>query len=320
MTVNTEMRVRVTDVSAVADSIKRFTLARIDGEPLPVFAPGAHVVVSMDDNGRLRRNPYSLMSSPSNVSKYQISVLRVPNSRGGSAFLHEQVSVGDELTVSQPIDLFPIDNWGHRHLLIAGGVGITPFVPMMEVLNASGRPFELVYSVRSRTHGAYWEQLSATYGSRVRIAIDVEGDVVDYRSLLLNQPLGTHAYVCGPPAMIDHVLGTARVLGWSEENLHFERFLAPPPGVPFSAALRRSGLTVEVEEHQSLLEAIEAAGVDAPYLCRGGACGQCETAVLAADGELLHNDHYLTDDEQASGHKIMPCVSRFVGAGLTLDL
>ena len=305
MTVNTEMLVRVVDVSSVAESIKRFTVERVDGELMPVFAPGSHVVVSMDDDGRLRRNPYSLMSSPTDRSTYQISVLRVPNSRGGSVFMHDRVAIGDELTISQPVNLFPVDNWGRRHLLVAGGVGITPFVPMMDVLNSSGRPFELVYSVRSRDHGAYWSELRASYGSRVRISVDSEGDVVDYRALLTNQPLGTHLYVCGPPAMIDHVLGTARRLGWAEENLHCEHFLAPPPGVPFEATLVRAGLTLEVEEHQSLLEAIEAAGVDAPYLCRGGACGQCETAVLAADGELLHNDHFLTDEEKASGGQIM---------------
>jgi len=320
MTVNTEMRVEVRDITQVAGAIKRFTFERVDGSALPVFAPGAHVVVSMDDGGRLRRNPYSLMSSPNDTSTYQISVLRVEHSRGGSAYMHDRLAVGDTLTISQPIDLFPIDNWGRRHLLVAGGVGITPFVPMLEMLDADGRPFELIYSIRSREHGAYWAELGERYGSRVRISVDDEGEVVDYRAALIDQPLGTHLYVCGPPRMIDHVLGTARGLGWPEENLHCEHFLAPPPGVAFSAALARSGLSISVEEHQSLLEAIEAAGIDAPYLCRGGACGQCETAVLRADGELLHNDHYLTDEERASGVRIMPCVSRFVGTHLTLDL
>lgn len=320
MTINTEMAVRVTAVESVAASIKRFTLERIDGASMPMFAPGAHVVVSMIDDGRLRRNPYSLMSSPGNLRNYQISVLRVEQSRGGSAFLHEKVGVGDELTVSQPLDLFPVDALGRRNLFVAGGVGITPFIPMMDVLNSTGRPFELYYSIRSREHGAYWEQLAALYGARVKVSVDDEGDRVDYRALLINQPLGTHLYVCGPRPMIDHVLGVARSLGWADENLHFELFLAPPPGEPFQVDLVRSGKSFIVGEHQSLLEAVEAQGVDAPYLCRGGACGQCETTVLAADGQLLHNDIFLTDDEKASGTRIMPCVSRFVGAGITLDL
>ena len=320
MTVNTDMVVRVTDLTPVASAIKRFTMERVDGAPLPVFAPGAHIVVTMLDGPRLRRNPYSLMSSPVDTSAYQISVLRVPQSRGGSVFMHDQVQVGHTLTISQPLNLFPVDNWGRRHLLIAGGVGITPFIPMMEVLNASGQRFELYYSIRSRAHGAYWAELSERYGPRVKVSVDDEGQRVDYRSLLVNQPLGTHLYVCGPPPMLDHVMTTANGVGWADENLHFEKFTAPPPGVPFAVELARSGVSLAVEEHQSLLEAIEAAGVDAPYLCRGGACGQCETTVLNSDGELLHNDHYLTDEEKASGVKIMPCVSRFVGAGLTLDL
>lgn len=148
MTVNTEMVVRVTEIARVAAAIKRFTMQRLDGGPLPTFAPGAHVVVSMMDDGRLRRNPYSLMSSPNDTSSYQISVLRVEQSRGGSAFMHAQVRVGDMLTISQPLNLFPPDNLARRHLLIAGGVGITPFIPMMEVMDSSGQVFELYYSVQ----------------------------------------------------------------------------------------------------------------------------------------------------------------------------
>ena len=320
MTVHTEMPVRVTEITRVSDSIKQFTFERINREPLPVFAPGAHVTVSMIDDGRLRRNPYSLMSVPGDSSNYRISVLRVEQSRGGSVYMHDKVTVGDILTISQPLNLFPIDALGKRHLFVAGGVGITPFIPMMQVLNASGRVFELRYSIRSRRHGAYWNELSLQYPGRVKIAVDDEGDRVDYRALLINQPLGTHLYICGPRLMIESIFNIARELGWAQENLHFELFLAPPPGSPFTAKLARSGKAIVVAEHQSLLESIEDAGVDAPFLCRGGACGQCETAVIDLDGQIIHNDIFLTDDEKASGTKIMPCVSRFVGAGLTLDL
>jgi ferredoxin-NADP reductase len=315
------MPVRVAAVTPVADDVKRFTLVRVDGKPLPVFSGGAHVVVTMNDGGRLRRNPYSLMSVPHDPSSYEISVLRVKNSRGGSAFMHEQVRSGDQLVISQPVNLFPLDMRGRKHLLIAGGIGITPFMAMMEQMSREARSFELHYAVRTRTHGAYWKHLQERYGAhRVKTYCDAESLFVPVRELLEHQPLGTHLYVCGPGGMIDGVLDSAREAGWPEQNLHCERFVAPPPGNPFRVILRRSGREVPVEAHQSILEAIEAAGIDAPFLCRGGACGQCETAVMSLDGTLEHNDHYLSDAEKASGRKVMICVSRFKGRELVLDL
>ena len=321
MSINTDMPVRVAAVTSVADNVKRFSLVRVDGQPLPVFSGGAHVVVSMNDGGRLRRNPYSLMSAPHDPSSYEISVLRVDNSRGGSAFMHERVRLGDELVISQPVNLFPVDMRGRKHLLVAGGIGITPFMAMMQQMSREGSSFELHYAVRTRTHGAYWQHLQERYGQHcVKTYCDAEKLFVPVAELLEHQPLGTHLYVCGPGGMIDGVLDSARRAGWPEQNLHCERFVAPPPGKPFRVILRRSGREVPVEGHQSILEAIEAAGVDAPFLCRGGACGQCETAVMALDGTLEHNDHYLSDAEKAAGSKVMICVSRFKGRELVLDL
>ena len=321
MTLNTEMRVRVADIKQVADKVKRFRFERVDGEPMPVFSGGAHVVVAMRDGKVLRRNPYSLMSSPEDTGGYEISVLRVENSRGGSHFLHDKVKKGDELTVSQPVNLFPLDARGRKHLFMAGGIGITPFMAMMDQLHQTGGNFELHYAVRSRSHGAYWKELQERYGkARVKIYCDDEKLFIPVNSLLENQPLGTHLYVCGPAGMIKAVLGSATDQGWPSQNLHSEEFLAPPPGKPFKVNLSRSNRTIEVHSHQSILEAIEAAGIDAPYLCRGGACGQCETSVKACDGAIEHNDHYLEPDEKASGRKIMICVSRISGPEITLDL
>lgn len=320
MTVQTEMKVEVSEIRSVAESIKQFTLKRLDNQQMPVFAPGSHIVVSMDDRGRLRRNPYSLMSMSTDRSAYQISVLRVDESRGGSVYMHDHVKVGHTLTISQPLNLFPIYFPGKRHLLVAGGIGITPFISMTEVLNSQGRDFELYYSIRSRPHGAFWSELTERYGNRLKLSISDEGNRVNYRTLLITQPVGTHLYVCGPRAMIDYVRKVTREIGWADENVHYELFLAPPPGNPFTVNLVRSGIAIQVATHQSLLESIEAAGVDAPYLCRGGACGQCETTVVAVDGQIIHNDIFLTDAERATGAKIMPCVSRFVGTELTIDL
>lgn len=321
MTINTEMKVRVSKITQVADKVKRFRFERMDGHPLPVFSGGAHVIVSMRDGAVLRRNPYSLMSSPLDASGYEISVLRVENSRGGSAFLHERLKEGDELTISQPVNLFPVDHRGRKHIMMAGGIGVTPFMAMMDQMEREGAAFELHYAVRTRTHGAYWKELQARYGAhRVKVYCDAENLFIPVDAILENQPLGTHLYVCGPAGMINAVLGKAQAHGWPRQNLHSEEFLAPPPGRAFQVTLARSSRTIAVAPHQSILEAVEAAGVDAPYLCRGGACGQCETAVIACDGQIEHNDHFLEPDEKASGKKIMICVSRIKGNAVTLDL
>jgi dimethylamine monooxygenase subunit B len=314
-----EIKVRVADIETVAERIKRFTFHRIDGEDFPVFSGGAHTVVSMPDGGRLRRNPYSLMGDPEDRSRYQISVLRTPDSRGGSAFMHEKVAVGSELALSYPVNLFPLDLRAKKHLFIAGGIGITPFMAMMQQLASQNGVFELHYAMRGRAQGAYWERLKDSGQKRVNLAFDDEGQSLDLQRIFDRQPLGTSLYVCGPAGMIDWALGTAKKAGWPDEALHAERFLAPAGGQPFTVELAVSKKTLHVDEQMSLLEAIEAAGVEAPFLCRGGACGQCETTVLACDGTLLHADHFLTASEKASGTKIMPCVSRFEGRTLVLE-
>ncbi len=320
MTVSTDIRVRVADVTVVATDIKRFTFVPAVGGSLPEFSSGAHTVVSMHDGDHLRRNPYSLMSSPFDGTHYQISVLRTKDSRGGSVFMHDHVRAGTELSISQPVNLFPIDRRGRRHILIAGGIGITPFMAMTTQLSREDIPFELHYCMRSEGLAAYWKALRSAFGHRVHTYFDDQKQALPLDRLLNGQPLGTHLYVCGPGGMIEWVLRAAREAGWPDENVHSERFLAPPGGKPFTVELSRSGKTIAVGQHQSILEAVEAAGVDAPYLCRGGACGQCETVVLAADGTIQHNDHFLSDDEKASGKKIMVCVSRLDGARVTLDL
>lgn len=321
MTINTEMPVTVTAVTKVADNVKRFRLERTGGEPMPVFSGGAHVVLAMQDGKLLRRNPYSLMSSPADRTAYEISVLRVEKSRGGSHFMHDHVKTGTQLTVTQPVNLFPYDHRGRKHLMFAGGIGITPFMAMMDQMAQEDRSFELHYAVRTRSHGAYWQDIQKRYGEhRVRVYCDEEKHFIPTKAILAKQPLGTHMYVCGPAGMIDAVLAQGKAHGWPKQNIHSERFLAPPTGKKFNVFLSRSKKSVVVGEHQSMLEALESAGVDAPYMCRGGACGMCETSVVSCSGELVHNDIYLEPDDKTSGRKIMICVSRIKGDEITLDI
>lgn len=314
-----KLQVRVAEVVEVNDLIKRFRFVSRDGADLPAFSGGAHTVVEMDDNGTRRLNPYSLMSDPEDRSGYEISVRRDEQGRGGSLFMHRQVKPGMEMVLSYPVNLFPLDNRAKKHLMIAGGIGITPFLAQIGQLAHFGGRFELHYAARNRALGAYMDRLTGAHPNAVHCYFDEEKQAIDLGRILSMQPIGTHLYVCGPKGMINWVLSTAEKMGWPKQALHHEEFLAPGTGLPFTVELAASGGTITVGPTQSFLEALEAAGVDAPYLCRGGACGQCETNVVRCEGTILHRDHWLTPEEHASNRKIMPCVSRFEGKTLVID-
>lgn len=314
-----KISVTVSEKVVLNDLVTRFQFKRTDGGSFPAFSGGAHTVIEMKDGDMTRLNPYSLMSNPLLPDVYEISIRRDEDGRGGSKFMHDKVNVGDEMVLSYPVNLFSLDLRARKQLMIAGGIGITPFIAQIKQMSLLGGNFELHYSVRTKSLGSYADELMDQHPNNVHIYHDDQEERIELEQLLSGQPLGTHVYVCGPKGMIDWVRSTAQSLGWPESSIHFEEFLAPQSGKPFSATLSKSNVTVEVGEHESLLEAIERAGVDAPYLCRGGACGQCETRVLEHDGEIKHHDHWLEDEERACGDKIMPCVSRFEGKTLVLD-
>ncbi|MBL4628562.1 MAG: oxidoreductase [Roseicyclus sp.] len=312
-----QIPVVVSAIVPLNDLVTRFEFCRPDGQEFPPFSGGAHTVVEMRDHDRTRLNPYSLTSDPSDSSIYAISVRRDEQGRGGSLFMHRSVSVGDAMNITYPVNLFSLDLRAKKHLFLAGGIGITPFMSMIAQLERMTGNWELHYSVRNEALGTYVDQLRYKYPNKVHVYYSDQNQRIGLEQLLDGQSLGTHVYVCGPTGMIDQVHGAAAAAGWPEEHTHSEEFLAPQPGKPFEVRLCKSELTIQVGENESLLEAIERSGVDAPYLCRGGACGQCETDVIRADGEFVHRDHWLDDEQHSSGQKIMPCVSRFLG---TLEL
>ena len=314
------LAVEVAAIVQVTSLIKHFKLASADGGALPAFSGGSHIIVVMHGAARMHRNPYSLLSSPRELDHYEIGVRRMEESRGGSHFMHDRVRVGSRLEIAHPVNLFALDKIARKHVLIAGGIGITPFLAQLEDLHDGAVPYELHYSVRSPEHAAFLTRLREREGEKVRMYYDSENQAVDFDGLLSNQPLGTHIYVCGPAGLINKVIATAKSCGWPDSHVHWEQFSAPPVGDAFDVFLSRSRLTVHVPHDQSLMESIEAAGVEVPYLCRGGVCGYCQTRVLELDGELLHNDHFLSDAEKAKGDSIMPCVSRARCKSLVLDL
>ena len=310
---NAKLHVRVAEVEALNPLIKRFRFVPCDGGLLPAFSCGAHVVVEMEDHGTRRMNPSSLSSDPEDRTGYEVTVRRDDAGRGGSLYMHSHVTPGMEMVISHPVNLFPLDGRAKKHLFLAGGIGITPFKAMIHQLGHIGGRWELHYASRNPGLCAYGDQLTGP----VQFYYDDDKSFIPLRELLSRQPLGTHVYCCGPKGMLAWVRATAAELGLAEHAVHFEDFTAPQPGAPFDVDLLRSGLRIHVAANQSLLEAMEAAGVDAPYLCRGGACGQCECDVVTLDGQIDHRDHWLAPSDHKT--KIMPCVSRFTGRALAID-
>lgn len=307
-------------VTTPAPGIREFLLAREDGGELPRFSGGSHVIVHMASGDRRHANPYSLLGDPEDARHYRIAVQRQARSRGGSRFLHESVEPGHRLEVSPPVNLFPVARLARHHVLLAAGIGVTPILAQARDLKRLGHSFEVHHAFRAPELALHAHTLATLADGRYRDYCGSAGRRLDFAAVLDARPLGTHLYVCGPERFIAAARETATRLGWPRNRVHVEQFLAPPPGTPFEARLARSGITVPVPADRSLLEAIEAAGVAAPCLCRGGACGQCRTTVLEVDGRIEHHDLFLGAADRADGRSIMPCVSRISGRHVVLDL
>ena len=309
------------EAEAVTPQIKWFTLACADGGRLPAWSGGSHVGVLLSDGERAWRNSYSLTGVPGETRFYQIAVRKESpeRSKGGSVFLHERVRVGDTLEISAPNNYFPLARHARKHILIAGGIGITPFLAHMAALQKTGTPYELHYAMRRRQDGAFCEQICAEHGPSVEFYVSETGRRLSPTAILDRQPLGTHVYICGPHSLISAVAGAAAEAGWPSSHVHFEEFTPPPlsDAAPFFVDLPELNLSVKVGVRETLLEALENAGVALASSCRVGMCGTCEMRVLAGDPD--HRDRCLSDGEMHDG-KIIACVSRCRGDRLTLAL
>jgi ferredoxin-NADP reductase len=303
--------VRVADAQLVTPVIREIRLEPLAGS-LPGFSAGSHVQVQLP-NGL--RNAYSLLGDPYDSAQYRIAVRLQDNSRGGSRYLHEQLQIGDHLRISAPANLFPLQGQARLHILIAGGIGITPLLAYCAELLRRGAQFELHYAFRAGLSDAYVDSLRELIGARLH-CYDSSQRRLDLGQLLRDRPLGSHVYACGPQRLLLDLREQAAALGWGDKRVHWEAFAAPEPGLPFRVELARSGRQLEVSAEQSLLEALESAGLEIPNLCRGGVCGQCQTRYLKGDVE--HRDHFLAPHERADS--LMPCVSRGCGSPILLDL
>jgi vanillate O-demethylase ferredoxin subunit len=319
--------VRVARKAPEAEDICRLELVSAGGAPLPPFSAGAHVDVHLP-GGLVRQ--YSLCNNPAEAGRYVLGVLREPASRGGSVAVHERLSEGDELLISPPRNLFPLAEAASGHLLLAGGIGLTPLLAMAETLAARGEPFALHVAARHAGRVAFRERLQkGPLAAHTQLHLDdgPPAQRLDLPVVLAAPAAGQHLYVCGPAGFIAAVLDTARAQGWPEAQLHCEHFGAAPaaPGAPGSAGdrpfelrLARSQRVVPVSAVQTAAQALNAAGIFVPTSCEQGICGTCLTRVL--EGECEHRDQYLEPGEQAANDQFLPCCSRARGAALVLDL
>jgi ferredoxin-NADP reductase len=280
------------------------------GEKLPAAPAGAHVIVDIPGPGRVWKNAYSLAGEPGATARYEIVVRRVEHSRGGSAWLHDHAAVGDELEVSAPQNLFPIMHTGQRHLLLSAGIGLTPFLSYMRALKT---PFTLHHCCKPEDEAAFAKLLAPAKN----VHIHTSRNALNLTGLLVAQKLNTQLYVCGPESFMEDVVDVAMRAGWPAAKIHTESFGGATGGVPFVVRLARSNIEIAVGADETLLEAIESAGLNPPCLCRGGACGECELPVL--DGVPEHRDHFLSAAARAGNASIMTCVSRARTPTLVLD-
>ncbi|SNR53235.1 Ferredoxin-NADP reductase [Haloechinothrix alba] len=286
------------------------------GGALPEWEPGAHLDVGLGDG---MRRQYSLCGDPGDRTRFRVAVRREEAGRGGSRRVHEQLRPGDFVDVRGPRNHFRLEK-ANGYLFLAGGIGITPILPMVAAAEAAGRPWRLVYRGRDRASMPFAGELGR-YGKRVSLLPGDESDRPDVSGLVteLVTGLGTGGlvYCCGPAPLLDEAAACCPA-----EYLRVERFAAPEqvdfPSGAFEVRLATTGRTVTVPAERSVLDVLLDEGCDVPNDCREGICGSCETKVL--DGSVEHRDHVLTEKERRSGGTMMVCVSRAARERLVLEV
>ncbi|MFZ5733105.1 MAG: PDR/VanB family oxidoreductase [Pseudomonadota bacterium] len=313
-----ELMLRVAARTRAADGVTLIELRAAEKEgALPGFKPGAHIEVQLASD--LRRH-YSLCNDPAERDCYRIAVALAEPSRGGSAYIHHRLRAGDIIVASTPRNNFPLVEDAERYQFIAGGIGITPILPMLRWCAANRRSWNLLYLLRSRARAAFLPELER-FAGHVRAHFDDEaGGVFDVDAALSDVAPDAHIYCCGPGPLMDAVEKAAA--DRDSARVHFEWFTPKDQSqlvnTPFTAILARSRREIAIPADKTILETLEADGMKLPFSCREGLCATCETAVLA--GAPDHRDQILTPQEKRAGKSMMICVSRAKTPAITLDL
>ncbi|OQR61620.1 hypothetical protein B6E66_23555 [Streptomyces maremycinicus] len=308
--------VTVDSIRTVADGVVELVLADPSARSLRPWEPGAHLDLHLP-NGLVRQ--YSLTSDPDDTSQYRVAVLREASSRGGSAFIHSALRVGDTLTCDGPRNNFSFLP-ARAYRFVAGGIGVTPLLQMMESAEKAGIAWRLAYFGRSAASMAWADDLQTRFPHRVAVRPDDVFGLPDLDAVLGDLGDEEKVYACGPGGLLDAL--AARLGNRTAGVLHIERF-APvdtqnqPEREAFNVTLDRSGIQLEVPADKSILDVMEERGIPVVSSCREGTCGTCETAVLS--GQVDHRDSILSDEEKKENESMMICCSRGIGTGLVID-
>lgn len=309
--------VRVADRYEVADGVVALELERLDGTELPEWTPGAHIDVIVGD-AVVRQ--YSLCGDHRDRTRWRIAILREPEGRGGSVFIHREVQKGSTVTVSEPRNHFELVS-APRYVFVAGGIGITPILAMIGSSQVQEADWTLHYGGRTASSMAFTADLPNAFGDRVHLHPQDEVGLLDLASILGTPGGGTVVYCCGPDPLLTAV--ETYCADWPKGSLRVERF-QPKEQVDssdddsFEVELRRSGRIVQVGADNSVLDAVREVGVPVASSCEEGTCGTCEVSVI--EGNVEHRDSILSDDEQAANDTMFICVSRARCPRLVLDL
>jgi ferredoxin-NADP reductase len=308
---------RLTAIAFGAEGIHLYELRMPDGADVPPFTAGAHIDIHLP-NATLRQ--YSLCNAQSERDRYVIGVKLDPASRGGSRFMHEDLRVGTLLRTSLPRNNFPLAEGASHSVFVAGGIGVTPIRCMVVRLQQLGRSWTLHYGVRRRVEALFLDELRID-PSRLHLHVDEEsqGAPLDIGGIIKAAPEDAHLYCCGPGPMLKAF--ETNTAGWPEGHVHVEYFSSDLPVAAeggFTVRMAKSGRVVTVQPGQTILDALKAAGVQAPFSCAQGVCGACETRVL--DGLPDHRDMILSPQEKAANRTMMICCSGSKTPLLVLDI
>lgn len=311
-----QLRLRVHAAAWEAPEIHSYELRPAEGGDLPPFTAGAHIDLTLP-SGLVRS--YSLVNSQAERHRYVIAIQKDRGSRGGSKWLHENLRIGDIVAVAGPRNNFSLNEAAAHSIFLAGGIGITPIVSMIDRLEALGRQWQLVYCARQRAGTAFAARLEKK--PQVRFNFDEEpgGKMIDIAALVAAAPPEAHLYCCGPLPMLEAFERATERL--PRERVHVEYFTAKEAAAReggFTLVLAKSGREVPVPAGKTILDALKAVGIDVPHSCTEGICGTCETRVL--EGIPDHRDLILTADERAANKTMMICCSGSKSEKLVLEL
>lgn len=325
-----DLTLKVVAIDALTPEIKKFEFESANGSALPPFEAGAHIEIQTGASGPKSGRAYSLAGDPRERGRYITAVLREEGGTGGSKWMHDKVAVGDTITATQPVNNFPLNADAGQHILIAGGVGITPLVAMGHELARGDKPYHLHYCTKAPEQTAFMDEVKELFGDRVTFHHD-GGDPakgLNLKQALAQQPPGAHLYICGPGGLLNAAREATK--HWVRSSVHFELFssarseeekaeIGARGNEEFEIVLQQSGMTLTVPADKTILEVLAENGIDIIKVCEEGYCGTCQVALLG--GKADHRDEVLDDDEKESNTLIQVCISRAMpGETLILDL